>query len=96
VLLERLHVAIAFIGCNGVDARAGVTNINLPEAEVKRAMLLAARRRIVVADGSKLGEVELAKVCDVAEVSAVITDRTADPAVVADLVAAGSSVEVAE
>jgi DeoR family transcriptional regulator of aga operon len=59
-------------------------------------MLMAARRRIVVADGSKLGEVELAKVCDIAEVSAVITDRTADPAVVADLQQAGTTVEIAE
>jgi DeoR/GlpR family transcriptional regulator of sugar metabolism len=32
--------AIAFIGCNGADVRSGVTNVNLPEAEVKRAMLL--------------------------------------------------------
>jgi DeoR family transcriptional regulator, aga operon transcriptional repressor len=52
VLLGRLHASIAFIGCNGVDARGGVTNVNLPEAEVKRAMLLAARRPVVVADGS--------------------------------------------
>ena len=51
-----------------------MTNINLPEAEIKRAMLLAARRPIVVADSSKLGEIEVAKVCDLAEVSMVVTD----------------------
>jgi DeoR family transcriptional regulator of aga operon len=72
-----------------------VTNINLPEAEIKRAMLLAARRPIVVADGSKLGEVEVAKVCDLGEVSIVVTDASADPAVVAELRDAGCDVEVA-
>jgi DeoR family transcriptional regulator of aga operon len=95
VLLGKLNASIAFIGCNGVDVRGGVTNINLPEAEIKRAMLLAARRRVIVADGSKLGEVELAKVCDLGEVSLVVTDQTADPAVVAEIEASGCTVEVA-
>ena len=95
VLLGKVNATIAFIGCNGVDVRGGVTNINLPEAEIKRAMLLAARRRVIVADGSKLGEVELAKVCDLEEVSLVVTDQTADPAVVAEIEAAGCEVELA-
>jgi DeoR family transcriptional regulator, aga operon transcriptional repressor len=95
VLLGGLHASIGFIGCNGVDAQGGITNINLPEAEIKRAMLLAARRRVIVADGSKLGEVELAKVCDLNEVSTVVTDQTADPAVVAEIEASGVSVEIA-
>jgi DeoR family transcriptional regulator of aga operon len=95
VLLSSLRAAIAFIGCNGVDAGGGITNVNLPEAEVKRAMLLAARRRVIVADGSKLGEVELAKVCDIDEVDLLITDPTADPAIVAELAAAGCAVQFA-
>lgn len=95
VLLGKINATIAFIGCNGVDVRGGVTNINLPEAEIKRAMLLAARRRVIVADGSKLGEVELAKVCDLEEVSLVITDQTADPAVVGEIQAVGCEVELA-
>jgi len=94
-LLSKLNATIAFIGCNGVDVRGGVTNINLPEAEVKRAMLLAARRRVIVADGSKLGEVELAKVCDLPEVNLLVSDQTADPAVVAEIEQAGCEVELA-
>lgn len=95
VLLSGLRASVCFIGCNGVDAQGGITNINLPEAEVKRAMLLAARRRVVVADGSKLGEVELAKVCDIQEAGLIITDQTADPAIVSEIEAAGCAVEVA-
>ena len=95
VLLERLRASVAFVGCNGVDSEVGVTNVNLPEAEVKRAMLLAARRRVIVADGSKVGEVELAKVCDIEEVSLLITDPTAAPEVVAEITAAGCQVELA-
>ena len=94
-MLDSLRVDTVFIGCNGVDAEGGITNVNLPEAEVKQAMLLAARRRVIVADGSKVGEVELAKVCDIEEVSLLITDPTADPEVVAEIAAAGCRVELA-
>ena len=95
VLLERLRASAAFVGCNGVDPEVGVTNVNLPEAEVKRAMLLAARRRVIVADGSKVGEVELAKVCDIEEVHLIITDPSADPGVLTEIAAAGCQVELA-
>jgi DeoR family transcriptional regulator of aga operon len=95
VLLERLRASVAFVGCNGVDPEIGITNVNLPEAEVKRAMLLAARRRVIVADGSKVGEVELAKVCDIEEVNLLITDPSADPEVLTEITAAGCQVELA-
>ena len=78
VLFERVRVGIAFVGCNGVDARAGVTNLNLPEAEVKRRMLRAAAKRIVVADGSKIGEVTLARLCGVTDIDLLITSGSAD------------------
>jgi DeoR/GlpR family transcriptional regulator of sugar metabolism len=96
VLLDGLNASIAFIGCNGVDVEGGVTNVNLPEAEVKRAMLLSARRPVVVADGSKLGEVEVAKICELSEVSLVVTDASADPSVLADLAAVDCDVQVAD
>jgi DeoR family transcriptional regulator, aga operon transcriptional repressor len=95
VLLERLRASVAFVGCNGVDPEVGITNVNLPEAEVKRAMLLAARRRVIVADGSKVGGVELAKVCDIEEVNLLVTDPSADPEVLKEIAAAGCQVELA-
>lgn len=95
LLLERVHATLAFIGCNGVDVVAGATNINLPEAEIKRAMLLAAHRPVLVADASKLGEIELAKICDVAEASLLVTSGTADPDIVRDLECAGIEVAMA-
>ena len=95
LLLEQITATLAFLGCNGVDPRGGVTNINLPEAEIKRAMLRAARRPVVLADASKLGVIELARICDVDEVDLVITDASADPAVVSELVALGCPVEQA-
>jgi DeoR family transcriptional regulator of aga operon len=75
-LLSRLRADVAFIGCNGVDAHAGITNINLPEAEVKRAMIRAAGRTVVLADSSKLGRVHLGHVAGLTEIAALITTET--------------------
>lgn len=81
LMLERINARTVFLGCNGIDPNGGITNINLPEAEIKRRMLQAARQRVIVADGSKVGRVELAYLCGVDEVDLLITDGSADPAV---------------
>jgi DeoR family transcriptional regulator of aga operon len=94
LILEQISAHIAFIGCNGVDADRGVTNLNFAEAEVKRAMLKAAREVVVVADASKLGVVEAARVCAVSEVDLVVTDAGAAADIVANLELAGTSVHV--
>jgi DeoR family transcriptional regulator, aga operon transcriptional repressor len=84
LLLERINAHVAFLGCNGIDHEGGVTNINLPETEVKRRMLRASRR-IVVADSSKVGQVEVAYLCDVKDIDVLITDEGADPGALAAL-----------
>ena len=94
-LLQGLHAHLAFIGCNGVHPSAGVTNVNLPEASMKRAMLAAARRRVIVADGNKLGEIELARVCELDEIHLLVTDANADTQSVEELRKAGLDVVVA-
>lgn len=95
LLLEQLRGHLAFIGCNGVDVAGGVTNRNVAEAEIKRAMVRASRRAVVVADASKLGEIEVARVCGLDDVDLCITDASADPDVVAQLAATGLQVDVA-
>ena len=92
MVLATINPDIAFVGCNGIDLARGVTNINLPEAEVKRQMLSAARRRVIVADGSKLGQVAAVHLCPVSEVSLIVTGTSAPPAVITEL---GFEVEVA-
>lgn len=94
-LLEGISADTVFVGCNGIDVAAGVTNVNLPEAAVKRRMLGAARRRVVVADGSKVGEVTLARLCSVDDVDLLLTTADADAEVVAALRDAGLDVRIA-
>jgi DeoR family transcriptional regulator, aga operon transcriptional repressor len=85
LILEQINVHTLFLGCNGVDPVGGVTNVNLPEAEVKKRMLKAAQRVVVLADGSKIGRTELAHLCPIDRVDLVITGESADPQVVEQL-----------
>lgn len=78
LLLDRITAHIAFLGCNGIHHERGITNSNLPETEVKRRMLRAARR-VIVADSAKVGRVEVAYLCDVEDVNLLITDEGGDP-----------------
>jgi DeoR family transcriptional regulator of aga operon len=94
-VIEHIHADIAFVGCSGVDVRAGITNINLPEADVKRRMLAAAARSIVVADGTKLGIAHHSRVAPVSDVDALITSSDADPRTVEQLERAGLPVTLA-
>ncbi len=95
VMLQQLNVDTLFLGCNGVDAEAGITNINLPEAAIKRTMIAAANRCVVLADSSKLGVRALAQVCDLTDIDVVVTDGAADPAQLAAIRSQGVDVIIA-
>lgn len=92
-ILADIHADTVFLGCNGVSP-SGVTNVNLPEAEMKRRMAAGARRRIVVATGDKIGETSLAPLCDVEDVALLITDSSAEPRPLQELREAGMEIEV--
>ena len=94
-LLDSLHLDLAFIGCNGVDPERGVTNVNLPEAEVKRQMVTAADRAIVVADASKLGRTRLGRIGPLDDFDTLVTAMDAPADVVGRLRAAGLTVLLA-
>ncbi len=78
LVLDSINAGKAFVGCNGIDPDRGVTNVNLPETEVKRMILAASQQRVVCADSSKLGQVSLARVCALDDVDLLITDSDAD------------------
>lgn len=71
--LPELHVDLAILGCNGVAEDGAVTNLNLPEAEVKRAFLAASDRRVLVAEGAKFGRRHLGRVGSLHDFAAVVS-----------------------
>ncbi|MFN4000669.1 DeoR/GlpR family DNA-binding transcription regulator [Microcella sp.] len=84
-LLDDVRVDLAILGATGIDAEAGVTNVNLPEAEVKRRMVASAARRVLAADSSKIGQVHLGRVATLDELDELITDDAATDARLAPL-----------
>ncbi len=72
--IRDTHVDIAFIGVDGIDLTGGATNANFAEVGVKRLMLEAAARGVIVADHSKFGRIALARICDIKEASLILTD----------------------
>ncbi len=94
-ILDQIHADIAFIGCNGIGATQGVTNINLPEAQIKTRMIQAAARSVVVADGTKVGATSVARIAPIDEVDHLITTPSADEAALAELREANVEVTVA-
>jgi DeoR family transcriptional regulator of aga operon len=88
-VLEHIRADIAFIGCSGVDVAAGVTNINLPEADAKRRMIQSASRSVVVADSTKLGVTHLSRVAPLSEIDTLVTGAEAEESAVRLLTDAG-------
>ncbi|HEV7949085.1 MAG TPA: DeoR/GlpR family DNA-binding transcription regulator, partial [Glaciihabitans sp.] len=84
-LLESVHADIAFIGCNGVDPVRGVTNINFPEAEIKRRMLHSSRTHVLIADGDKLGQAHLGVVGAISDFHTLVTGGEVSATIAAEL-----------
>lgn len=93
-VLEGLDADIAFLGCNGVTVADGVTNANVPEAEVKRAMMRSARQVVVAADGSKIGATALARIAALDEVHRLVTDASGEGPELRAIRRAGVAVDV--
>jgi DeoR family transcriptional regulator, fructose operon transcriptional repressor len=91
-MLRDLYVDVAFLGANGVTVEHGLTTPDPAEAAVKRAMLRAARRRVLLADHTKVGPVQLARFGAVADLDVLVTDTGLDERTAVELEAAGPKV----
>ena len=77
------------MGTNGVSVERGLTTPDVAEARVKRALMEASRRTVVLADHSKFGREEFARVAPLSLVDTIITDSGIDQDLTEDLEAAG-------
>ncbi|MDG4831349.1 DeoR/GlpR family DNA-binding transcription regulator [Solwaraspora sp. WMMD1047] len=87
--LADMYVDIAFLGTNGCSVERGLTTPDPAEAAVKRAMIAAARRTVVLADHTKIGNDYLARFGALSDIDLLISDSGLDEDLVADLETAG-------
>lgn len=93
--LREIQTEVAFVGTNGLTPEHGITTPDMAEANVKRAVVNAGRRIVVLTDHTKVGRVDLFKVAPLREVDVVITDDGLDPDLADQLGAAGPTVVTA-
>lgn len=72
--LEEINADIAFISCRGFTTEKGVTEASDEEAQVKKAMINAAGKTILLCDSSKIGLVLMNRVCRTESLYAIVTD----------------------
>ncbi|MEI8057711.1 MAG: DeoR/GlpR family DNA-binding transcription regulator [Actinomycetes bacterium] len=92
--LQALHLEVAIVGVDGISAAAGLTTHDEVEAHTNRTMVSRAKRVIVVADGSKIGRVLLARICALESAHDLVTDSSADPQALNAIRATGITVHV--
>ena len=85
---------VAFMGTNGISVERGLTTPDLAEASVKRALIDAARRTVVLADHTKFGREDFARVAPLSDIDTVITDVELDVELAEDIENAGPRVVV--
>jgi len=90
--LADLYVDVAFLGTNGCSVERGLTTPDPAEAAVKAAMIRAARRVVLLADHTKLGNDYLARFGSVSDLDLLITDIGVDDELAGDVEAAGARV----
>jgi DeoR/GlpR family transcriptional regulator of sugar metabolism len=92
---EDLSFDTAFLTVGGIDIQHGLTEYNLDDAPVKRAALASARRRIVVADSTKLGKAAFARIAPIEQLDVLVTDSGASPELLQALEDSGVEVVIA-
>jgi DeoR family transcriptional regulator of aga operon len=81
--IRDFNIDKLFLGVNGIHPERGLTCGNHDEAAVNRALVEQARRKIVVADHTKLGAITSAVICATAMIDTLITDAEATDEVLA-------------
>lgn len=90
--VESLRPDIAFLGANGVSAGFGISTPDPDEAAVKRAIVRAARRVVLVADAEKLERELLVSFAPLSAIDVLVTD--AEPTATLRAALAEADVEV--
>jgi DeoR family fructose operon transcriptional repressor len=74
-ILATVRADIAFVGASGLDAEEGCSNTQLFEAEMTKAILSRAKRKILLADSTKWERPSIIRFAEWSEIDDWITDK---------------------
>jgi DeoR/GlpR family transcriptional regulator of sugar metabolism len=93
--LRQLHADWLFLGTSGVRPGGQVMDTTVVEVPVKRAMIKAGEKVVLLADAAKFPGHGMAKVCGPEELDVVVTNEPVDTVTRTSLQEAGVEVVVA-
>ena len=91
----EFHAHRLFLSATGLTLREGITDPNILEIQVKRAMVGSAQEVVALMDSSKFGMRSLMKVIDWSEVHTLVTDDGAPAEMLDGIRAQGVEVVIA-
>jgi DeoR family fructose operon transcriptional repressor len=83
--LAQSYVDVAFIATNGMSVQRGLTTPDQAEAAVKKAMVAAARRTVLLADHTKLSSDHLIRFAELSQIDLFISDTGLDQKVATEI-----------
>ncbi len=87
--LAEVQADVGFFGTTGISVRAGLTRTDVGDVALARAMMIASRRRVVLADASKVGTSGTFRWAALADIDVIVTDDRLDDESAAAIEAAG-------
>jgi len=84
-LLEDLYIKTAFLSCTGLTLEAGLMEVHLDEAQLKRKMIQVAKSVVTLIDSSKFGKIDLTPFASLDQITHIFTDSDLDPQWIAQL-----------
>jgi DeoR/GlpR family transcriptional regulator of sugar metabolism len=72
--LNEIRFDICFLGTNGISIGEGVTDSDLDIVQIKKAMIKASNRLIVMCIAEKLNSTQRMRVCGLHQINGLITD----------------------
>jgi len=76
--LSSYNADKAFFSCKGIDMEKGITDGNEMFSQVKQVMMYSAKESILAVDSSKFDKIAFSKLCEIRQMSKIITDRKPD------------------
>ena len=73
--IENLYCSKVFFGVDGLDLEYGLTCGTGEEASITQKMMNSSQTTIVLSDSSKIGKKGFARICEIADIDILITDR---------------------
>jgi DeoR/GlpR family transcriptional regulator of sugar metabolism len=91
-MLNELNIDIAFLGCTGIDLDRGLSIFHREEAELKKRMIRAAKRTVLLADHTKFERTALITFAKLEDIDVLVTDSRTSESVLEKIIGKGVQV----